>query len=710
MFGNKLRSWVEAVRSRKKQNKKEKQGKTNMFGVKNTVKWNVSNKNLEDDFKESDKKGFQAKNLLRPDKGRQMTANANHPVSRVLHSKYSANNLSSPESAYSTGYSTDGTSPGAAPENMLNSSKGVDGQHPQYPHIQVLNASSQSQRFVKIENTDIPAKVILPSSVHLTEYKSPIHVKDTHRASREPNMVLTPREVITGPSSPALGVTSPRQRNRIRTNPWLPGGALSPSPVKHEITAGAPTKTINDSPETRRLQGSLVSKRKSISYSSCSSLSGVSIQIDVPKPRSASDEDCTLNEMMGKFDESYVYEKETDILSDSDPTDCETDIDTGQDGGDEEETELDFIDNCSYLELKAKTEQNTGHCTYHSYEVQKKKSSRRRVRRSNKSSEKRCGSSKKRNKQTDHRRYVKMHQDGSKSAGATPVSVRRFNARIPPKLPLEDCLKRRSNSISLYHEQIPSTIEMRDKEAGLKYLELITKAEQILRTMKANDLSPRRVPGPANKRVELLRTTETPPKSEGLLKARPAQLDEVVVNTAFSAKIPSNNNSHFPRYSPQKNHITKFISSNSPFLTRREIDAQSNILKSPRLLRKAEEQQKNVYFKETKFPISPKYRQKTTKRHDKNDSSSDSDTTTIDNKMCAANNNRPQSEPVRRKMYQPKPCLGKRYIGSEKKEFCTGSDENLRQQVILNTIEKLKKNLEDHSASLKQLTTHNMYV
>jgi hypothetical protein len=27
-----------------------------------------------------------------------------------------------------------------------------------------------------------------------------------------------------------------------------------------------------------------------------------------------SDDDATLNEMMGKFDESYVYEKETDIL------------------------------------------------------------------------------------------------------------------------------------------------------------------------------------------------------------------------------------------------------------------------------------------------------------------------------------------------------------------------------------------------------------
>lgn len=44
-------------------------------------------------------------------------------TSGVSNSRYSANNLSSPESAYSTGYSTDGTSPGAPPENLLNTSK-----------------------------------------------------------------------------------------------------------------------------------------------------------------------------------------------------------------------------------------------------------------------------------------------------------------------------------------------------------------------------------------------------------------------------------------------------------------------------------------------------------------------------------------------------------------------------------------------------------
>ena len=101
-----------------------------------------------------------------------------------------------------------------------------------------------------------------------------------------------------------------------------------------------------------------------------------------------SDDDLTLNEMLGKYDESYVYEKETDILSDSDPTDCEedygeTDFDTGRDGGDErdpqDDEDFDFIDNGSYLELNpldledgvdkstchVKGIVNKGHCTYH---------------------------------------------------------------------------------------------------------------------------------------------------------------------------------------------------------------------------------------------------------------------------------------------------------------------------------------------------------
>ena len=94
----------------------------------------------------------------------------------------------------------------------------------------------------------------------------------------------------------------------------------------------------------------------------------------------SSEDDITLNEMMGKFDESYVYEKETDILSDdSDQTDCDeyvrcciSDFDTGREGGDENDpfdNDFDFIDKGSLLDIDHLEDANfpptnTGHCTY----------------------------------------------------------------------------------------------------------------------------------------------------------------------------------------------------------------------------------------------------------------------------------------------------------------------------------------------------------
>ncbi|KZC07454.1 hypothetical protein WN55_09447 [Dufourea novaeangliae] len=85
--------------------------------------------------------------------------------------------------------------------------------------------------------------------------------------------------------------------------------------------------------------------------------------------------------MMGKFDESYIYEKETDILSDSDPTDCEecidslSDVEAARDAGDEndplENNEFDYIDNGSFLGLDnldcSGRFPNTGHCTYFAF-------------------------------------------------------------------------------------------------------------------------------------------------------------------------------------------------------------------------------------------------------------------------------------------------------------------------------------------------------
>lgn len=474
-----------------------------------------------------------------------------------------------------------------------------------------------------------------------------------------------------------------------------------------------------------RFLSPVVNRRRSLSSSSCSSLSGVSIQLEV-RPRSASDEDCTLNEMMGKYDESYVYEKETDILSDSDPTDCETDIDTGQDGGDEDdphEGELDFIDNCSYLEFEAKADYNTGHCSYYSYDIQRKKSSRRRTtRKGNKSSEKKrrsCSSKKRHNKQVERERYVRMHSDGSKSAGATPVSVRKASSRPVSKLALTDCLRRRSNSVSFHRDSI-STIDKRDKEADLKYRELITEAEQILRAMKTNGLSPRRVPGPANKRVELLRTAECA-KTENFVKARVPAIEDNAVNNIFCSKIPSNSSYNCPRFSPKKNHITKFIISNSPVLVRKDREVTPNMYQSPLCGRKFVDEiqpQMSVPHKEKDsegFKGSPKHRRRCSRTY-KVDSSSESDSG-LDRRFNRAAHC-PQSEPVKRKVYAGHKTVGKTVAFNmnsdtfERKEYTTTSAENLRQQVLLNTIASLKKNLEDHSASLKQVyrSSYNIYI
>lgn len=484
----------------------------------------------------------------------------------------------------------------------------------------------------------------------------------------------------------------------------------------------------------------MVSRRYSLSSSSCSSLSGTSLSLEPPRPRSASDdEDCTLNEMMGKYDESYVYEKETDILSDSDPTDCETDVDTGQDGGDEDdpfEGELDFIDNGSHLEFEPRLDHNTGHCSYYNFDVTRKRSSRRRTtRRTSKQS-----SDKKRKSNSNKKRHVKLFEgekissgllDGSKSAGATPLSARRAGHRPISKLALEGCLKKRSNSVSFYRNQI-NTIDKRDKEADLKYKELIIEAEQILRTMKTNRLSPRRIPGPANKRVELLRSTECS-KIDMFNKNRPGFTENNVTENTFS-KIPSNNSYNGSRFSPKKSHIANFLISNSPVLVKKEWENQNELFKPYLTNRKKKEDglhtHKSILHEEKKVDIiriSPRHKRHVSKNRIEN-SSSDSDDelqrTCRDSAIGC-----PQSEPVRRKVYfgntnintQKPHRKGKTVAFNLNKEVndymqskgCrTNSTENLRQQVLLNTIVSLKRNLEDQSASLKQVyrSSHNIYV
>lgn len=413
-------------------------------------------------------------------------------------------------------------------------------------------------------------------------------------------------------------------------------------------------------------------RKQSLSSSSCSSLSGASVHWERKKPGSGSEDDCTLNEMMGKYDESYVYEKETDILTDSDPTDCDTDIDTGQDGGDEDdpcEGEFDFIDNGSYLEVDFREDRNTGHCTYYNFEGQRRVSRRRTTRRSKQSSEKRrrSSSNKKRHKPE---RSNSTPMNGSKSAGATPLSVRRTKHPVS-KLAVEECLKKRSNSISFSRDPL-SAIDRRDKEADKKYKELIVEAEHILRSMKMNNglISPRRVPGPANKRVEILRSAECT-KPELLMKNRLIEEPQYVK--------PSNNFS-CPRFSPKRNHITNFMINNSPVLMRRDNDllpaSPLAAVKNPPF----------HFHKNRNEANRAKYRSKANKNKMQECSSSSSEGEAVGKMKVASHVSKadslnfgcPQSEPVRRKVYLGRgktvafnlnydtPCHNRKYCSSKR--------------------------------------------
>lgn len=149
------------------------------------------------------------------------------------------------------------------------------------------------------------------------------------------------------------------------------------------------------------------------------------------------DEDATFNEMMGKFDESYIYERETDILSDSDPTECNSDLDTGLDGGDECDTDelldIDYIDTSSMQEVVDNhVYQNTGSCTYHNFQAKEKTP---KLRRSRKQQSQEEGSRRKkklmrRKRSTDVSQTSRKHDSPnrsreSRSLGGTPVSLRR---------------------------------------------------------------------------------------------------------------------------------------------------------------------------------------------------------------------------------------------------------------------------------------------
>ncbi|XP_044583283.1 probable serine/threonine-protein kinase DDB_G0267686 [Cotesia glomerata] len=500
MFGTKLRTWMEAHIVRPKKKKDRKKGEKGFD----------SNCNSPGSHSNRSPSGLhQVYPLNSPirnvdniiiNNGSTTTYEGATTNSSATSGGTGSVNLSSPESAYSTGYSTDGTSPGASypPEYYINirtgthyfqSNKGarINKRPGETTSVMVNGPVNEVQRecvenvrlngninmtrenkLIRELKTTIPFQTTesvnhlvnkqsqlnsqahqrdsLLQQQHQQQYQQQYHYHHQQQPQPPPqprrtesySTDVTARNSLPVPSSipPPLisspSAQSPRQRSRIRTNPWLSANSSGSSTAT--TTTTATTKTIANEYNKSRLTHDETSSSSGLKLTESSgSASDVNVnnhrngntkrecrQESLSAGRSpvnqnwrispamdvrakitgllrrasssssesssmtqsfrSSEDDITLNEMMGKFDESYVYEKETDILSDSDPTDCEdyvnhspSDIDTGQDGGDEndplENDELDYIDNGSFLDLDNLEAHlpNTGHCTYFTF-------------------------------------------------------------------------------------------------------------------------------------------------------------------------------------------------------------------------------------------------------------------------------------------------------------------------------------------------------
>lgn len=342
---------------------------------------------------------------------------------------------------------------------------------------------------------------------------------------------------------------SPRQRNRIKTNPWLPTEPMSsqnfhslqsnfsPSLPRNRSCTNTPLqnrKTSEVEVIQNRLKEMNVKYEKSKEYLNNLEkvvnrhVGGHKICLELSDH---SEEDLTLNEMMGTFNESYVYEKETDILSDSDPTDCEdyvsdSEADNGGDEQDSHDDELDFIDNGSIAGTDENLVGNTGKCTYHDVHIKKNsflyRSDRHNSRKDSdhrksfrKEHDSKCKKIREEKKRRSIRKSLKegnentstiegikakvelnenvgglnlsrvlmqrmMTKNGSKSAEGTPMSIRRQN--IMQEL--------RGNSMR--DKTKPQTLRGKlldnkfliDIEGDKKYNELIVEAEYIFQSMQ----------------------------------------------------------------------------------------------------------------------------------------------------------------------------------------------------------------------------------
>ncbi|XP_037952082.1 serine-rich adhesin for platelets [Teleopsis dalmanni] len=593
--------------------------------------------------------------------------------------------LSSPESAYSTGYSTDGTSPGAIytpPEYYINMRTGTH-----YFPKSVNSLAIEAQRYKfglnKIEEMSpidpLPKTSFANYSSHHSSTQSHIMAniyttnneiginRGSTSSGRSP---LGAHNTIVLPTLKGFESPSPRQRCRIRTNPWYSTTETSSSAattvgsaqqqqqqqshfmppstsqstisssksvcsslMKMEIDATSTSssgikssnearsssdrnnkhneKSAYDSSEssssltevenmqrlnspntirrkrTEHLQHTLETPVANLLYAQCAT--GLGSAREYPDAI-ISDEDATLNEMMGKFDESYVYEKETDILSsDSDPTDCASDLDTGQDAGDECDTDelldIDFIDTSSIQEVNDRKDSqcNMGSCHYYNNnnpigltqqqyaEARASVRTRRRSRSLKSSHDANASNSggnipkpasqrrrkrflKTRKKSTENREHynspVRKPRE-SRSVGGTPVCLRRNMSAGRERIYKTSPLSNRSSSLVFtdVRESRFMTIAESEKallkadlEADVKYRQLILEAESLLVSIKSSVqsipretpvASPRRVNPLVNKRVEMLKNCEVENKRDQLKQQQQQQQQRSIDNAAF---------------------------------------------------------------------------------------------------------------------------------------------------------------------------------
>ncbi|XP_037049316.1 serine-rich adhesin for platelets isoform X2 [Bradysia coprophila] len=611
--------------------------------------------------------GEKNRNMLRTNRysnGSHLTAPGTHQLAHMI------NTLSSPESAYSTGYSTDGTSPGATytPEYYINMRTGTH-----YFPRGVSSVVEQSRHKFGLNKID-EATGAETNSHRRTEScdsnRRPLNggtdvIANGHVLAAKANFNSV---VVSTGLSPDLqrrlalqnykGMESPspRQRCRIRTNPWFQ--AIDPtcivpnsnnskridmdtsstsSGIKSSSDAGTDDKNgkkiVSSESESsssteidlskKLFTPNTIRRRRELVRNETKSEKSTHAIVTLNQPGD-SDEDATLNEMMGKFDESYCYEKETDILSDSDPTECISDLDTGQDGGDECDTDelldIDFIDNGSIQEIIDKNlYENTGSCSYVPSFASEKRLSR--TRRSQKQIDE-SGSGKRRKRLTRTRKRSGDNSCNgriadelsaipcgrvreSKSLNGTPVSLRRNksgDAKCKQKI---TPLANRCNSLTfteihsirsrfLAIAESEKALIKADLEADVKYKQLIHEAETILVSMKTTTTSstaretpvpsPRRIPAlPTNKRVEMLRNCETDLRRE---LAKASESNKKLTNEPLCADAPLSghqdnllmnkrieilrfetssapNSPKSGRFSPRKTHVSNFICQNA---------------------------------------------------------------------------------------------------------------------------------------------------